>query len=132
MPDGPARTELPMMEYEAWADRFYWDMDGHLLDIANSQRATTEGLDAMDIHLRLPKIDDLPGARFVSTDPKRRGLTYNSLISSYRYERADLGSRGVYLIAVADAAIAPAGDTVHIDKGVIIIVLNIELKVFFG
>ena len=124
MPDGPARTELPMMEYEAWADRFYWDMDGHLLDIANSQRATTEGLDAMDIHLRLPKIDDLPGARFVSTDPKRRGLTYHSLISSYRYERADLSSRGVYLIAVADAAIAPTGDSVHIDKGGEMRVLN--------
>lgn len=117
MPDGPALTELPLMQYEAWADRFYWDMDGHLLDIANSQRATTEGLDAMDIHLRLPKADDLPGARFVSTDPQRQGLTYHSLISSYRYERADLSSRGVYLITVADAAIAPAGDTVHIDKG---------------
>lgn len=124
MLDGPARTELPMMEYEAWADRFYWDMDGHLLDIANSQRATTEGLDAMDIHLRLPKIDDLPGARFVSSDPKRHGLTYHSLISSYRYERADLSSRGVYLIAVADAAIAPAGDSVHIDKGGEMRVLN--------
>ncbi len=124
MPDGPARTDLPMMEYEAWADRFYWDMDSHFLDIANSQRSTTEGLDAMDIRLRLPKINDLPGVRFVSTDPKRQGLTYHSLISSYRYERADLSSRGVYLIAVADAAIAPAGDTVHIDKGGEMRVLN--------
>ena len=124
MPDGPARTDLELMQYEAWADRFFWDMDGHLLDIANSQRATTEGLDALDIRLRLPKIDDLPGVRFVSTDPKRQGLTYHSLISSYRYERADLSSRGVYLIAVADAAIAPAGDTVHIDKGGDMRVLN--------
>lgn len=124
MPDGPALTELPMMQYDAWADRFYWDMDGHFLDIANSQRATTEGLDAMDIRLRLPKIDDLPGARFVSTDPKREGLTYHALISTYRYERADLSSRGVYLISVADAAIAPAGDTVHITKGGDMQVLN--------
>jgi len=124
MPDGPRRTEMPLMQYEAWADRFYWDMDGHFLDIANSQRATSEGLEAMDIHLRLPKINDLPGARFVSTDPKREGLTYHSLISSYRYERAALSSRGVYLISVADAAIAPAGDTVHIDKGGEMRVLN--------
>ena len=124
MPDGPRRTDMPLMQYEAWADRFYWDMDGHFLDIANSQRATSEGLDAMDIHLRLPKAADLPGARFVSTDPKRQGLTYYSLISSYRYERADLSSRGVYLITVADAAIAPAGDTVHIDKGGDMRVLN--------
>ena len=124
MPNGPSRTDLAMMQYEAWADRFYWDMAGHFLDIANSQRSTTEGLDAMDIHLRLPKADDLPGARFVSTDPKREGLTYHSLISTYRYEQADLSSRGVYLITVADAAIAPAGDSVHITKGGDMRVLN--------
>lgn len=124
MPDGPARTDLELMQYEAWADRFYWDMDGHFLDIANSQRSTSEGLDAMDIRLRLPKVNDLPGVRFVSTDPKRGGLTYHSLLSTYRYERADLSSKGVYLISVADAAIAPAGDTVHIDKGGEMRVLN--------
>jgi hypothetical protein len=124
MPDGPSRTDLELMQYEAWADRFIWDMDGHFLDIANSQRATSEGLDAMDIRLRLPKAGDLPGVRFVSTDPKRDGLTYHSLVSTYRYERADLSSQGVYLITVADAAIAPAGDTVHIDKGGEMRVLN--------
>ncbi|MBR4738778.1 MAG: hypothetical protein IK058_02105 [Bacteroidales bacterium] len=124
MPDGPSRTDLQLMQYEAWADRFYWDMDGHFLDIANSRRATSEGLDVMDIHLRLPKVGDLPGVRFVSTDPKREGLTYHSLISTYRYERADLSSRGVYLITVADAAIAPDGDSVHITKGGEMRVLN--------
>ncbi len=123
-PDGPHRTDLQLMQYEAWADQFLWQMDKHVLDIANSTRATTEGLDAMDIRLRLPKAQDLPGARFVSTDPKREGLTYNSLISTYRYEQADLSSRGVYLISVADAAIAPAGDTVHISKGGDMRVLN--------
>ncbi|MCR5445672.1 MAG: hypothetical protein K6E96_08380 [Bacteroidales bacterium] len=117
MPDGPRRTELELMQYEAWADRFVWQMDDHVLDIANSQRTTSEGLDAMDIRLRLAKIGDLPGARFVSTDPRRQGLTYNSILSTYRYERADLSSEGVYLIGVADAAIAPAGDSVHITKG---------------
>ena len=124
MPDGPRRTELQLMQYEAWADRFGWDMDRHLLDIANSQRGTSEGLDAMDIRLRLPKVGDLPGARFVSTDPSREALTYNSLLSTYRYERADLSSAGVFLIPVADAAIAPAGDSLHITKGGEMQVLN--------
>ena len=124
MPDGPRRTELQLMQYEAWADRFGWDMDRHLLDIANATRGTSEGLDAMDIHLRLPKADDLPGARFVSTDPKREGLTYNALLSTYRYEQADLSSEGVFLLAIADAAVAPAGDSLHIIKGGEMRVLN--------
>lgn len=124
MPDGPHRTDLQLMQYEAWADRFIWQMDAHVLEIANSTRGTTEGLDAMDIRLRLPKAHDLPGARFVSTDPKREGLTYHSLLSTYRYEQADLSSKGVFLISVADAAIAPAGDTVHIVKGGDMRVLN--------
>ena len=124
MPDGPRRTDLQLMQYEAWADRFNWDMDRHVLDIVNAQRGTSEGLDAMDIRLRLPKANDLPGARFVSTDPSREGLTYHSLLSTYRYERADLSSAGVYLITVADAAIAPAGDSVHISKGGEMRVLN--------
>ncbi len=117
MPDGPRRTDLPMMQYEAWADRFIWNMDGHVLSVANSTRGTSEGLDAMGIKLRLPKAADLPGARFVSTDPARQGLTHYALLTDYRYERADLSCAGVYLISVADAAIAPAGDTVHITRG---------------
>lgn len=124
MPDGPRRTELDLMQYEAWADRFGWDMDRKVLDIANTQRGTSEGLDAMDIRLRLPKADDMPGARFVSSDPKRQGLTYHSLLSTYRYEKASLCSEGVYLISVADAVVAPAGDSVHITKGGEMRVLN--------
>ncbi|MBP5678057.1 MAG: hypothetical protein J6W88_06140 [Bacteroidales bacterium] len=114
---GPQRTELALMNYYAFADRFTWDMDRKLLDIANSQRGTTEGLDAMDIKLRLPKLNDMPGARFVCSDPKRGGLEWNALLSSYRYDAADLSADGVYLIAVADAAIAPNGDSIHVLKG---------------
>lgn len=117
MPNGPQRTELQLMQYEAWADRFLWNMDRKVLDIANSERGTSEGLDGMELRMRLPKAGDLPGARFVSTDPKRGQLAFNALLSSYRYNAADLTSTGVYLITVADAAIAPDGDTVHIDKG---------------
>ena len=124
MPDGPRRTELPLIQYDAYADRFAWDMDKQTLDIDNSKRANAEGLDAMDITLRLPKAHDLPGARFESTDPKRRGLTYNSILSNYRYEKASLSSRGVYLLLVADAAIAPAGDSLHINHGGEMRILN--------
>ena len=124
MPDGPRRTELQLMQYEAWADQFGWDMDRHVLDIANGSRGTAEGLDAMGIRLRLPKAADLPGARFVSTDPKRRMLSHNALLSTYRYEKADLSCDGVFLLTVADAVIAPAGDSVHITKGGEMRVLN--------
>ena len=117
VPGGPQLTELPLMQYEAWADRFLWNMDRKVLDIANSQRGTSEGLDALDLRMRLPKAGDMPGARFVSTDPKRNGLTWNALLSTYRYNAADLTATGVYMLTVADAAIAPDADTLHIDKG---------------
>lgn len=117
MPDGPRRTVLQLVQQEAYADLFRWDMDRHQLMLANNTRGTSEGLDAMDIRQRLLKGGDMPGVRFVSTDSKQQGLTYNALLSTYYYEKADLSSHGVYLINVADAAIAPAADTLHIDKG---------------
>lgn len=114
---GPQRTELPLVQEEAHADLFAWQMDLKVLEIINSTRSTSEGMDAMDIRMRLQKHDDLPGVRFVSTDPKQKELSYNSLHSIYKYEQGELSSKGVYIIHVADAAIAPNGDSVHVSKG---------------
>lgn len=113
----PQRTELPLVQEEAYADLFAWQMDLKVLEIINSTRSTSEGMDAMDIRMRLQKHDDLPGVRFVSTDPKQKELSYNSLHSIYKYEQGELSSKGVYIIHVADAAIAPNGDSVHVSKG---------------
>lgn len=123
-PDGPRRTDLELMRYEAWADQFVWNMDARQLDIVNSQRPDAEGLDALEVRLRLPRLSDMPGARFVSTDPARRQLSWNTLRASYLYDRADLRADGVFLIPVADAAIAPAGDSIHISRGGDMRVLN--------
>lgn len=117
IPTGPARTELQLIKQEAYADQFAWDMNRKTLDITNSTRSSSEGMDAMDLRLRLKKHNDLPGVRFVSTDPDRQGLTYHSLHSLYRYEIGDLSSNGVFVVNVADAAIAPPADTLHIDRG---------------
>ena len=114
---GPQRTELPLVQEAAYADLFAWQMDHKVLEIVNSTRSTSEGMDAMDIRMRLQKRNDLPGVRFVSTDPKQEELSYNSLHSIYQYEKGELSSKGVYIINVADAAIAPASDTVHVLKG---------------
>ena len=115
--DGPARTELQLVKQAAYADLFTWDMDRKVLDIANSTRPTSEGMDAMDIRMRLQKRGDLPGVRFVGTASEAKGLSYNALLSTYDYERGELSSQGVFLINVADAAIAPAADSVHIHNG---------------
>lgn len=122
--NGPVRTELQLMQYAAYADKFSWDMNRHQLDLLNSVRGTSEGLDAMNIRQRRIKVGDMPGVRFVSTDKARKQLEFNSLYSTYRYESADLSNQGVYLIQVADAVIAPAADTVHIVKGGTMRVLN--------
>ena len=117
MPDGPARTELQLVKQEAYADLFAWDMDRKVLDIVNSTRGTTEGMDAMDIRMRLQKRGDLPGVRFVSTAAEAKKLSYNALQSTYDYERGELSSQGVFIVNVADAAVAPAADSLHIHNG---------------
>ncbi len=114
---GPIHSELQLARYEAWADRFAWEMDRKELTLENSSRGTSEGLDAMDLRLRLGKSHDMPGVRFTSTDPARRQLSYNSLLSTYKYDAGELSCHGVFLINVADAAIAPASDTLHVNKG---------------
>ena len=128
--EGLVHSELPLVRYEAWADRFNWEMDRKELTLANSTRGTSEGLDALELRLRLPKGSDMPGVRFVSTDPARKELSYNSLLSLYKYDVGDLSSQGVFLIHVADAAIAPAADTLHINKGGEMRVLNNAQVVF--
>ena len=114
---GPQRTELQLVKMEAYADFFQWDIRKLTLDIVNSERPNAEGMDGLDLRQRLGKVDDLPGVRFVSTDDAQQGLTYNSLRSTYRYEQGNLSSGGVYLLCVADAAIAPDADTLYINKG---------------
>ncbi len=117
IPAGPARTELQLVKMEAYADRFEWDMDRKVLDLVNTQRPGGEGLGGLDLRQRVGKLHDMPGVRFTSTDASRQGMTYNSLRSTYRYEAGNLSSTGVYILAVADAAIAPSYDTVYIERG---------------
>ena len=126
----PVTADLQLARYQAVADHFAWDMDRKQLDLSNSTRGTSEGLDGMDIRQRLNKRGDLPGARFTSTDPKRKELTYHSLLSTYKYDLGELSSQGVYLIHVADAAIAPAHDSVHVCKDGEMRVLNHAQLVF--
>lgn len=130
-PEGLVHTDLQLPRYEAYADHFSWDMERKELSLANSTRGTSEGLDALDLRLRLPKAGDLPGVHFVSTDPARKQLAYHSLLSLYLYDRGELSSQGVYLLNVADAAIAPAADTLHISNGGEMRVLN-KARVIFN
>jgi hypothetical protein len=127
---GPTRTLLQLVQLEAWADRFSWEMDRKEIDLINTQRNTTEGLDGLDLRQRVGKLHDLPGVRFVSTDPKQQSFTYNAIRSVYRYESGDLSSMGTYILAVADAAIAPNNDTVHINNGGKMRVLNSARLIF--
>ncbi len=127
-------VNLQLAGYQAFADRFSWEMDRKELTLANSTRGTSEGLDAMDIRLRLPKANDLPGVRFVKNDKtgkadtlsqsRNNALTYHALLSTYKYDLGELSSQGVYLLNIADAVIAPAADTLHVCKGGEMKVLN--------
>ncbi len=110
------RTELPVMKYVADIDKVDWDINHKQLTILNSKSEASGGLEGLSIRERLRHTQQ-PGVRFVSTDPKCDSLQYYALASDYSYNLGQLSSRGVFLINVADAAIAPAGDTVHINPG---------------
>lgn len=127
---GLVHSDLQLACYEAWVDRFSWEMDRKELTLANSTRGTSEGLDALELRRRLPKANDMPGVRFTCTDPARKQLSFNSLLSLYKYDIGELSNQGVFLVNVADAAIAPAADTLHINKGGEMRVLNNAQVVF--
>ncbi len=110
------RTELPLLNYAAYVDKFSWNWDKKELDLLNSKSESSEGLETADIRGRLAA-GAMPGARFVSTDPKRDSLTFNSVQGSYLYNSGQLSCRKVFLVHSADAVIAPAGDTLHIRAG---------------
>lgn len=110
------RTELPLLAYAAYVDKFSWEMDKKELDLLNSKSENTAGLENIDIRGRLAK-NDQPGARFVSTDPQRDSLQFYSCQGSYLYNSGQLSCRKVFLVHSADAVIAPAGDTLHIRAG---------------
>ena len=70
---------------------------------------------------------------FTSTDPKRNGLSYHSLLSTYKYDLGELSSQGVYLIHVADAAVAIANALTRGTSGqrYLLTGQNLSLKQFY-
>lgn len=110
------RTELPVMKYVAEIDKVDWDMNHQSLAMINSKSENSGGLEGLGIRERLRHTQQ-PGARFISTDSKQDSLQFYALASDYKYNHAQLTNRGVFLINVADATIAPAFDTVHINAG---------------
>lgn len=107
------RTELPLLSYAAYVDKFSWEIDKKELDLLNSKSDDSQGLENASIVERLAH-GQQPGARFVSTDPRRDSLEFFSCQGSYLYNKGQLSCRKVFLVHSADAVIAPAGDTLHI------------------
>ena len=110
------RTELPLVAYAAYIDKARWEIDDKLLSLMNSKSEETGGLEGMNICERVQHKDQ-PGALFVCTADKADSLQYNSTLSIYDYNKGQLSSRNVFVLNVADAAIAPVADTLHIGVG---------------
>lgn len=110
------RTELPLVAYNAYLDRVSWEMDKKELDLLNSKSLESGGLEGLSLRERVAHPDQ-PGVRFVCTANKADSLIYYSTRSTYRYNAGQLTSNGVFVINVADAAIAPDHDTVHVGVG---------------
>lgn len=110
------RTNLPLLQYAAYVDKFTWQIDKKELDLLNSKSEDTGGLEGLSLRERFNhKVQ--PGARFVSTDPKRDSLDFHSVRASYLYNLGQLSCKGVFTLQTGDAVIAPAADTLHIRQG---------------
>lgn len=109
------RTELPLVAYNAYVDKVSWEMDKKELDLLNSKSEDSQGLEGLTLRERNNRPQ--PGARFVCTANKADSLQFHATRSTYRYNAGQLTNRGVFVLNVADAAIAPAADTLHIGVG---------------
>lgn len=118
------RTQLPVMQYVAFVDKFSWEMDRKELDLINSKSEATQGLESLRLRDRMIHQASLPGARFVSTDPKQDSLQFFSTRGIYRYNEAQLSCRNVFMLNVADAVIAPNGDSLRLQRGGVIDLLQ--------
>lgn len=104
------RVTLPMMNYAAYIDKFTWAMDKSELALKNSKSENAGGMGALDIADRIHK--GQPGALFVATQAD--SLNFYATQGIYKYNPAQLSAKDVFIVYVADAAIAPAGDTLQI------------------
>lgn len=117
------RTQLPLLQYAAYVDKFSWEMDKKQLDLINSKSESSQGMEGLSLRERFAHKEQ-PGALFVSTDPTKDSLNFHAVRSTYMYDAGQLGCRQVFTVNVADAVVAPGGDTLHISRGGVISLLK--------
>ena len=105
-------VSLDIIQYVACIDKFVWDMNKKEVSLQNSKSTSTQGLGALALNKRVGKI--MPGARYVSVNPKQDSLSFFAVQGLYKYNAGQLTAKDVFMIEVADAAIAPKGDSVRI------------------
>ena len=110
------RTQLPLLQYAAYVDKFSWEMDKKELDLINSKSESSQGLEGLTLRERFAHKEQ-PGALFVSTNPTKDSLNFHAVRSTYLYNAGQLTCRQVFTVHSADAVIAPGGDTLHIRQG---------------
>ncbi len=110
------RTQLPMLRYAAYVDKFSWEMDKKELDLINSKSEHSQGLEGLTLRERFAHKEQ-PGALFVCTDASKDSLNFHAVRSTYLYNAGQLTCRQVFTVNSADAVIAPGGDTLHISEG---------------
>lgn len=115
--DSLERTQLAALGYAAWVDQYTWDWDHKFLALDNSKSLETQVMEAVPLRERAKRLASMPGARFESTDPKLKNIRFSAINSNYRYDDLELASKNVFALPIADALIAPGGDSLHISKG---------------
>ncbi|MBO4306821.1 MAG: hypothetical protein J5848_00715, partial [Bacteroidales bacterium] len=90
------RTQLPLLKYAAYVDKFSWQMDKKELDLINSKSEASMGLEGLTLRERFAHKEQ-PGALFVSTDPTKDSLHFHAIRGTYLYNAGQLSCRQVFL-----------------------------------
>lgn len=114
--DTLSATTLPLVRYKALANQVDWNMEAQQFALFDTLSNDTRGLEGLALADRLDR-DPQPGVGFVSTDPFRENLHFSSVGAVYRYNDAQLFCPNVFLVHVADAVVAPSGDSLLVRQG---------------
>lgn len=103
---------LDIVQYVACVDKFVWDMNKKEVALQNTKSTAGQGIGSLAVDKRVGKI--MPGATYVSQHPSQDSLSFNAVSGLYKYNAGILAAKDVYLVEVADVAIAPKGDSLTI------------------
>ncbi len=113
--EGIKPCDLTYLQYSCEVDKFDWGLDTKELALLNSKSVEAGDFPNKDLQ-SLVELEQ-PGAKFTSTNPLQKGLTFNSVHATLSLKNNKLSADEVFILRSADAAIRPGDASITIRPG---------------